>query len=414
MAQEWKEQLQSEDPQIRAAAVKQIALSGNQQFLPLLREIVENDPDPRLREYAKKAARHLFTMTREDQPEEPPAPAPPPKEQPIVEEAEAEAPADTPQSKVSAKNRETANAKVQRALTLHMYGQTQKAIKALIQALEINPYLKEDSYTKNVAAELTGQPSNLAINALKDPAISAAKPSAAKVEGSATASQTDIDESSAPPLNLVQSWLSFLGMDERFFRSQSRAANREDTLVSVLVYTIAAVVIFMINGFFQFQQIMSIMNEQIAPSGTDLPAFDFNFGVLFFAILIGTVILTPLSFYVTVGMQYLGGRIFGGTGTFQTHAYLMALVQVPMTILSGVVTLLALIPIINFLAGLAGFALSIYGIILTVRLVKAAHGLGTGQAVGAIFIPPIILSIVGGCLFMIVGSSLIGSLMQLQ
>ena len=93
--------------------------------------------------------------------------------------------------------------------------------------------------------------------------------------------------------------------------------------------------------------------------------------VLFFVILIGTVILTPISFYASVGLQFLGGRIFGGSGTFKTHAYLMGLVIVPTTILSGVVTLLSLIPVVGIIAGLAGFGLSIYTIMLTVRLIKA-------------------------------------------
>ena len=146
----------------------------------------------------------------------------------------------------------------------------------------------------------------------------------------------------------------------------------------------------------------------------DLPPIDINIGMIFFVILIATVIMTPLSFYLSVGMQYLGGRLFGGSGTFKVHAFLMALVQVPMTVMSGVVTLLALIPVVNILAGLAGFGLSIYGIILTVRMVKVVHGLGTGQAVAAIIIAPVVLSLIGGCLILTIGSSLLGSLMQLQ
>ena len=46
MAQNWKEQLASDDPKIRAQAVKQLALSGERDKLTVLRAIVENDPDP--------------------------------------------------------------------------------------------------------------------------------------------------------------------------------------------------------------------------------------------------------------------------------------------------------------------------------------------------------------------------------
>jgi hypothetical protein len=414
MVQDWKKQLQSKDPKIRAAAVREIALSENQNLIPALIEIVENDPDPRLREYAQKAAKHLYASRVKTDTDKAPTPTPSP------EQAEEATPADIPTSKVSQKDRETAHAKVQRALTYHMYGQTQKAIKTLIQAVEKDPTLKEDDYTKNVAAELTGQPANLAIQALKDSSITEARSAPSPVRHPAGDRQAGsrkelvLDESSLSQKNLIQSWLGFFGMSENFFQVEARKANGEDTLVSVLVFTIASVVIFMINGFFQFQGIMTIMDEGLPGMETDLPPMDFNIGILFFVILIGTVIMTPLSFYLTVGMQYLGGRLFGGSGTFQVHAYLMALVQVPMTILSGLVSLLALVPLIGILAGLAGFGLSIYTIILTVRLVKAAHGLGTGQAVAAVFVPPIVLSLIGGCLFLVVGSSLLGSLMQVQ
>ena len=412
MIQEWIEQLQSEDPKIRAEAVKQIALSGNRDNLHLLKEIVENDPDPRLREYAKKAAQHLFTSSWKEELDKQPGAAPPTDSQ----VAPGDAPPAAPSPKVTSKKRENANAKVQRALTLHMYGKTQKAIKTFIQALEMDPSLEEDTYVKNVAAELTGQPSDLAIKALKEPSLT--DPSTIPSQAVATPSESgmvmDDDERSPSRTNLIQAWLSFFGMSEEFFQSEARKANSEDTLVSVLVFTIASVVIFMINGFFQFQQITTIMDEQLPAMGTDLPPIDFNFGIIFFVILIGTVIMTPLSFYLTAGMQYLGGRLFGGSGTFKAHAYLMALVHVPMTIISGVISLFALVPLIGFLAGLAGFGLSIYTIILTVRLVKVVHRLGTGQAVAAIFVPPIVLSIIGGCLILVLGSTLLGSLMQVQ
>ena len=183
MAKDWRRELQSEDPQIRAAAVKQIALSGNQDYLHFLKGIAENDPDPRLREYAKKAARHLYTLSGKDEPEKPSPLAPPMGSQDIQEEAKDVAPSPLPEPKVSSKKRDTGNAKVQRALTLHMYGKPQKAIKALLQALEMNPDLEEDTYTKGVAAELTGQPTNLAIKALKDPSLAEARSDTAQGPG---------------------------------------------------------------------------------------------------------------------------------------------------------------------------------------------------------------------------------------
>ena len=70
MSQDWKEQLNSADPKERAEAIKKIALSGDQDNLQYLKEIVENDPDPRVQDYARKAARHLYGSAPK------PAPAP--------------------------------------------------------------------------------------------------------------------------------------------------------------------------------------------------------------------------------------------------------------------------------------------------------------------------------------------------
>jgi hypothetical protein len=282
-----------------------------------------------------------------------------------------------------------------------MYGQTQKGIKALTQALELNPALADDTYTKGVAAELTGQPSNLAIQALKDASHTA---TGDKASPAGPRMDMDSDDSEISDLSLVQSWMSFFGMNIKFFKAEARNANGEDTLISVMVYTIAAVATFMINGFFQYQQIMIFLNEELPASGTDLPPIDFNIGMLFFGILIGNVIMTPLSFYLGVGVQFLGGRLFGGSGNFKTHAYLMGLVQVPVIVISGVLSLFSLIPRIGFLAWLAGVVLLVYAIILTVRVVMAAHGLGTGQAVAAIFVVPFVLSMIGSCLAFTIGS----------
>jgi len=423
MAQNWKKGLQSDDAQIRAAAVKQIALSGNQDYLPFLKGIAENDPDPRLREYAKKAARHLYTLSGKDEPEKPSALAATPESQDIQEKAQDGEASPLPESKVSRKKRETGNAKVQRAVSFHLSGQTQKAKKALLQALELNPDLEKDTYTRGVASELTGQPTDLAIKALSDPVPTDTSSPSSQVMGSSSDDQIGSTRSSMDPdlaagstsrSNLITAWLSYFWMNEKFFQAEAKKAHGEDTLISVLALTIAAVVVFMINGYFQFQQIMNIMNEGLPALGTDLPPIDINIGIIFFVILIATVIMTPLFFYLGVGLQYLGGRVFGGSGTFKVHAFLMAMVQVPMTVMSGVVTLLALIPVVNILAGLAGFGLSIYSIILTVRMVKVVHGLGTGRAVAAIIIPPLVLSLIGGCLIMTIGSSLLASLMQAQ
>lgn len=432
MAQDWLKKLDSEDPKERAQAVKEIALSGNQAYLKYLIEIAEIDPDAQLREYAKKAAKHLYTSQAKAEPTPTPAPAPAytpePEPEPISRtpaktESEISASLANPmfekqEEDLSPANIQEATAKVQRAFSLHTSGQTKKALPIYAKALELNPNLDKNSFSRSVASELTGKPAQEAFLILGDPdrlnefieenygkAKKGGKKSSKKVSTAAQPGKKPQQDRSQT--GLIQTWLSFFGMTEDLFLAEEDKANTEDTLLSVLVYTIAAVVISMVTGFLQFQQITNILGEQ-------LPELGFNLGTIFFFILIGTVIMSPISFYISVGLQYLGARVFGGSGDFKTHAYLMALIIVPATVLGGVVSLLAFIPIIGFLAGLAGFGISIYTIILNVRAVKATHNMTTGLAVASIIVPPILLSAIGGCLLLTIGSSLLAGLTQLQ
>jgi len=443
MAQDLRDQLANNDPKVRAQAIKGMALSGNQDYLKYLIEIAENDPDPQVQDYARKAAQHLYTSQTKPQPkpeqkpdpepirQSPPEPEPikqsPPEPEPISQpplesektESEIDAALANPmfedeEEDLSPANVREAESKVQRAFSLHASGQTKKALPIYAQALELNPDLGKNSFSRSVASELTGKPFQEAMLILGDPDklsefIETNYGKAKKVRQKASSpspakKRPQADRSKA---GLIQTWLSFFGMTEDLFLAEQEKANTEDTLLSVLVYTIATVVISMVTGFFQFQQITTLMGEE-------LPQLGFSLGTIFFIILIGTVIMSPIMFYMSVGLQFLGARIFGGSGDFKSHAYLMALILVPTTVLGGLVSLLALIPVIGFIAGLAGFGLSIYTIILTVRLVKVAHNLPTGKAVAGIIIPPIVLSAIGGCILMTIGSSLINMISQIQ
>ena len=442
MAQEWLGKLDSDDPKVRAEAVKAIALTGNKDYLKYLIEIAEKDPDSNLRDYAKKAAQHLYTsQTKTESPPAPipvPAPSPtrtfipepepdpepisPPPSAPEKTESEIAAALANPmfekeEDDLTSSEVKEAATKVQRAFSLHSGGQTKKAIQVYAQAFELNPFLHKDTYARSVAAEITGQSPEIALQTLKDPEkvqamVEELKNKGKKEKKEKAKSSSPTREKKRPQMDrsksgLIQTWLSFFTMTEDLFLAEEEKANTEDTLLSVLVYTIATVVISMVTGFVQFQQITTLMGEQ-------LPQLGFSLGTIFFFILIGTVIMSPISFYLSTGLQFLGARIFGGSGDFKTHTYLMALILVPATVLGGVVSLLAFIPVIGFLAGLAGFGISIFTIILNVRMIKSTHNMTTGLAVASIIVPPVVLSAVAGCLLMTIGSSLLAGLSQLQ
>ena len=172
MDQKLDEQLDSEDPRERAAAIKELAYSGDRENLEILKDIHEFDPDPRVREYARRAAVHLFHNLKES---EEGAPQPVKKEsfQPKAGELSSASLDTTPKKiekqAVSRPDREKAAKMVQRAFTLYSTNQVKKATKVFTKALEINPGLEKETFAGNLAMELTGLPLETAFASLRGP-----------------------------------------------------------------------------------------------------------------------------------------------------------------------------------------------------------------------------------------------------
>lgn len=205
---------------------------------------------------------------------------------------------------------------------------------------------------------------------------------------------------------IARNWTRVFSMSGEFFQREIRYANGGDTLLSVLVHTILTVVFFLISGTMQFRAVFTTLQSELAAIG-QVP----NLGALFVGLLVGSVIFTPISFYLTAGLQYLGSRLFGGKGTYIQQAYLQSLIQVPVTLLGGLLSLGALIPGLQCVLGPVGLILSIWALILTVRALKAVHDLTTGRAVLAMIVPPILLMFLFGCILVVTGSA-IGSIFQ--
>jgi len=313
MAQDWRDQLNSDDPKVRALAVKGIALSGNQANLKYLIDIAENDPDLQLREYAKKAAQHLYSSQSQPEPEptrqspaesEPtsqppsePEPISQPPTQPEKSESEIAASLAHPMEEIEEEDLSTADIrkaeeKVQRAFSLHTRGQTKKALPIYAEALELNPQLGKNSFSKSVASELTGKPFQESLLILGDPEklsefietnYGKAKKGGKKASSPPAAPKSpQVDRSKT---GLIQTWLSFFSMTEDFFEDEVERANTEDTFLSVLVYVIAAVVVFLISGISQFQMVAQLMGDipcllngldpgpGYNPGGSNIPGF---------------------------------------------------------------------------------------------------------------------------------------------
>ena len=172
MDQKLDERLNSQDPRERAKAIKTMALSENQEYLEILKDIHEFDPDSQIREYARKAALHIYQNHKEPE-EHSPQPVKKESFKPQAGELTSVTLDTTPKKKekeaVSKPDREKAEKLVQRAFTLYSTDDIKKATKVFIKALEINPGLEGQTFAGNMAMELTGLPLETAFASLRGP-----------------------------------------------------------------------------------------------------------------------------------------------------------------------------------------------------------------------------------------------------
>jgi Yip1 domain len=96
---------------------------------------------------------------------------------------------------------------------------------------------------------------------------------------------------------------------------------------------------------------------------------------------VGSIISVVIGFFITVGIQYLLAKAFGGNGDFKQQGYNYLLYTVPIGVVSNIA---GLIPI---LGGVVAFGLGIYAIVLNVYSIMAVHRLSGGKATAVVLIP---------------------------
>jgi Yip1-like protein len=105
---------------------------------------------------------------------------------------------------------------------------------------------------------------------------------------------------------------------------------------------------------------------------------------------IGAVI-SVVAFVIFVGIVQLIAQMFGGRGTFEKLAYATAAIVAPFSLINSVLTLLTAIPFAGLCFGLVSLLAVVYVIALEVMAVKGVNQLGWGPALGAYFLPFLVL-----------------------
>jgi hypothetical protein len=117
------------------------------------------------------------------------------------------------------------------------------------------------------------------------------------------------------------------------------------------------------------------------------------------------VILSPIfaiiGIAISASIYHLFAKLFKSTGKWGDLVYCLSAVTAPSTLFGGIIALVSLlfyqIPILIFIPIMVAMVFSIYVFILNVNAIRAAENIGTGQAIGTILIPVVIVGVVVAC-----------------
>jgi len=102
--------------------------------------------------------------------------------------------------------------------------------------------------------------------------------------------------------------------------------------------------------------------------------------------LISGVVLGIAGFVVFSGLVFwIGKRFFNGTGNWDEVAYTFSLFWAPLMVVGGVLTLLSVVPILGFLAGLASIAMLFVQVYFGYLAVQSSMNItDQGRAIGTL------------------------------
>lgn len=141
--------------------------------------------------------------------------------------------------------------------------------------------------------------------------------------------------------------------------------------------------------------------------------------------LLGAVCGAPLAglfsvigFAIGAAIIHATARFFGGQGSFDRLAYAFGAIAAPISLISGLATLLNIIPLAALCTLPVILILGLYGLFLEVAAIKAVHRCGWGEATAALLLPAVLIGLLCGFAFLLLmkaaGPSINEILQQLQ
>ena len=171
--------------------------------------------------------------------------------------------------------------------------------------------------------------------------------------------------------------------------------------IAAVVSAILGAIAFAIQRPFIEQQLRDAQNQ--LGGQVDLTAALANRSLVgaIFSGLLGTLI----GFFIFLGIVYLIGRAFGGTGNFGELAFDMSLFWAPLMVLRALIGVIAIGPL-AILTGLVSFAIAIYNLYLTYLGIQSGMNLPKNKALYVILIIFGIILVLGLCVAVVVGAAL--------
>ncbi|MBK9779247.1 MAG: YIP1 family protein [Anaerolineales bacterium] len=223
-------------------------------------------------------------------------------------------------------------------------------------------------------------------------------------------SNTPVTESKPGPAGWVQTWIMAVTKpNEQTFIEISESPDAK--VQTALIWAVIAGLIsgIMLGIGFAIQSLI-----QGGGSSNDMGTI----ALLICGMPIAMAIINPIGLSFSTALFQWVAKLFGGVGSFEKLIYPLSAITLPITIVSGIFSLLSSIPIVGVCISFFSFAISIYATALNIMAVKAVNRFDWGKAIGSVLIPAFAIGIFCGCVvfigLMILGPAIANTFNQIN
>ena len=183
------------------------------------------------------------------------------------------------------------------------------------------------------------------------------------------------------------------------------------------IYVAIAAVVSAILGAIAFAIQRPYIEQQLRDAQTQLGGQIDLTGALASRSVVGAVFSgllgTLIGFFIFLGIVYLIGRAFGGSGNFGELAFDMSLFWAPLMVVRALISIIAIGPL-ALLTGLASLAIGIYNLYLTYLAIQSGMNLPKNKALYVILIIFGIFLALGLCVFVVFAAALAALFSSMQ